>query len=93
MQKILVIENNSLFLTILLELFKREGWQTIGTCNSQLGLQLAKKQMPDLIVCNVTLSDPNGQQIRTVLRQDPLTKDIPLIFFPIEWFIAKSPPS
>jgi CheY-like chemotaxis protein len=90
MQKILVIEKNSLFLTILLELFKREGWQTVGTCNSKMGLQLAKKQMPDLIICNVTMSDLNGDGIGAVLSQDPITKNIPLIFFPAEWFIAKS---
>lgn len=92
MPKILVIEKNSLFLTILLELFKREGWQAIGTCNSQVALQLAKKQIPDLIICNSTMSDLNSDQIRTVLHQDPLTKDIPLIFFPVEWFIAKGQP-
>lgn len=90
MQKILVIEKNSLFLTILLELFKKEGWQTIGTCNSQLGLQFAKKQMPDLIICNITMSDLNGDRIGVILSQDPITKNIPLMSFPTEWFITKS---
>lgn len=81
MHTILVIEKNNLFLEIILELLRRKGWQAVGTCNSRLGLHLAKKQMPSLIICDIRMSDPNGYQVLTTLRQDPITKNIPFIFF------------
>ena len=81
MHTVLIIEKNHFFLEILLELLKRKGLHTIGTCNSRLGLQLIKEQMPDLIICDLSRPDLRGYQVLKTLRQDSTTKNIPLIAF------------
>lgn len=81
MHKVLVIDKNHLFIEILLELLKRKGLQTIGTCNSRLGLQLIKEQMPNLIICDLAMPDLSSYQVLKALRQNSTTKNISLIVF------------
>ena len=94
MNNILVIDDDELFLELLLELLNRTGWQAIGAENGRLGLQLAKEQMPDLIICDIRMKGFSGYQVLEALRQDSLTEKIPLIFLTatltdIEYLFAK----
>ena len=81
MYKILAIDENSLFLEILIELLKMKGCKAIDASTGRLGIQLAKAQMPDLIICEIRMPDLDGFKVVETLRQDPLTKNIPLILF------------
>jgi len=81
MYKILAIDENKLFLEILIELLKMKGCKAIDASNGRLGIQLAKAQMPDLIICDIRMADLDGYQVLKSLRQTPLTKNIPLIFY------------
>ena len=84
MYKILVIEDNALFLKAFLFLFEEKGWQVIGTQTGRLGLQLAKEQMPDLIICDVNIPGIDGFDILKALRHDLVTQEIPFIFLTAE---------
>lgn len=77
---ILVIDDNLLFLETLLELLETHGFQVIGGQNGFLGLQLAEKQMPDVIICDINMPELNGYQVLMKLRQNPMTAKIPFIF-------------
>jgi CheY-like chemotaxis protein len=81
MHKILAIDDDEFFLELLLELLNGKGWQAIGADNGRLGLQLAEEQIPDLIICDIRMPDLNGYEVLQRLRQDPITKKIPLILF------------
>ncbi|MCA1994548.1 MAG: response regulator [Coleofasciculus sp. S288] len=80
MIKILAIDDDELFLEILIEFLNKKGWQTISADNSLLGLQLVKEQMPDLILCDIRMGGLNGYQVLKALRQEPQTEKIPVIF-------------
>jgi DNA-binding response OmpR family regulator len=82
--KILAIEDNHVFLRTLLDLLKKNGLGAIGTPTGWLGLQLAKEQMLDLIICNVSLPGLNGYEVLKALRQDSVTQKIPFIFLTAE---------
>lgn len=77
---ILVIDDNLLFLETLLELLETHGFQVIGGQNGFLGLQLAEKQMPDVIIGDINMPELNGYQVLMKLRQNPMTAKIPFIF-------------
>ena len=78
--KILVIDDNSLFLETLLELLDTHGFQPIGAQQGSSGMQLAEAQMPNVIICDIGLPDFNGYEVLRQLRQNPATAKIPLIF-------------
>lgn len=78
--KILVIDDNSLFLETLLELLDTKGFQSIGALLGSSGMQLAEAQMPNVIICDINLPDFNGYEVLRQLRKNPATAEIPLIF-------------
>ena len=80
MNKILVIEDEELVRENILELLDAEGFDTINASNGTIGVELAKKQKPDLIICDVMMPDIDGYGVLTILRQSLETSTIPFIF-------------
>lgn len=79
-QKVLAIEDDKNYLASVLDLLESEGFQAIGAQNGLIGLQLAKQQMPDLIVSDIVMPEMNGYAVLDALRKDPKTAEIPFIF-------------
>lgn len=82
--KILVIDDNCLFLETILDVLDVYGFQGIGTQRGRLGLQLAEAQMPDVIICDIRMPELNGYQVLMKIRQNPATAKIPFIFITAE---------
>ncbi len=80
MNKILVIEDEQLVRENILELLDAEGFDTINASNGTSGVELAKKQKPDLIICDVMMPDLDGYGVLNILRQNLETATIPFIF-------------
>lgn len=80
MKKVLVIEDEQLVLENILELLEVEGFNAIGASSGYLGLQLAKEEHPDVILCDIMIPEVDGYVVLSSLRQDPDTAQIPLIF-------------
>lgn len=52
-----------------------------------MGLQVAREQIPDLIICDICMPELDGYQVLRKLREDQVTSRIPFIFLsgePIE---------
>jgi DNA-binding response OmpR family regulator len=79
MHKILAIDDDGLLLGTFLHWLEGKGFQAIGAHNSLLGFQLAKKLMPDLIICALRRPELSRYHDLIALRQDPVTQKIPLI--------------
>jgi diguanylate cyclase (GGDEF)-like protein len=79
MKKILVIEDDKLLLKTLLKLLTAEGFYVQGTGEGNQGLELAKNQHPDLILCDLVLPGLDGYSILKQLKQDSDTALIPFI--------------
>jgi CheY-like chemotaxis protein len=80
MNKILIIEDELETRDMFVEALIEEGFEAIGAKNGRMGIQKIQEQIPDLIICDVTMPELNGYQVLTVLRQDPRTAIIPFIF-------------
>ena len=78
--KVLIVDDvvsNVLLLKILLQ---KEGFQICTANNGVVCIELAKSEKPDLILLDVMMPEMNGYDTATVLKQNPETKDIPIIF-------------
>jgi two-component system, OmpR family, alkaline phosphatase synthesis response regulator PhoP len=80
MQSILLIEDDVETLENLEEILKLQNFHTIVTTDGVSGLQLAKKQRPDLVICDVMLPKLDGYQVLMELHRDEDSANIPLIF-------------
>lgn len=80
MHKILVIEDEEYVRLNILKLLQFEDFNVIGAENGYLGTQLAKAEIPDLILCDIMMPELDGYGVRKILSQDPVTATIPFIF-------------
>jgi len=80
MIKILVIEDDESIRENILELLEEQEFKAIGAENGLIGIDLAQKNLPDLILCDVMMPEIDGYGVLEALRKDPLTAVIPLIF-------------
>jgi YesN/AraC family two-component response regulator len=78
--KILVIEDDNVTRNLYLQGLKAKGFDTIGADNGLAGIKQAQKDIPNLVVCDITMPDMDGYNVLTTLRQNPLTAIIPFIF-------------
>jgi len=78
--KILIVDDvvsNVLLLKILLA---NEKFQVCTASNGNMCIEMAKSEHPDLILLDVMMPDLNGFDTAVILKKDPETQDIPIIF-------------
>ncbi|MEK9149269.1 MAG: response regulator [Candidatus Desantisbacteria bacterium] len=71
MQKILIIEDDKDIVYILRSILELEGYQVFFALAGKEGLQMAKSQMPDIIILDLILPDINGYDICKEIKNDP----------------------
>lgn len=81
MANILIIEDNLMNLEMAGELLKNKGHEIISAENAKEGIKLAKLKSPDLILMDLSLPEMDGLTATKILKQDPLTTNIPVIAF------------
>ncbi|MDI6640800.1 MAG: response regulator [Elusimicrobiota bacterium] len=57
-----------------------EGYEVEPAFSGTEGLQKAKSIKPDIITLDVLMPEMNGFQVMEVLKKDPETKNIPVVF-------------
>ena len=80
MKKILVIEDEAETLENLVLMLEMEGFQPLSAPNGRAGLAVARKEMPDLVLCDVSMPELDGYGVLEALRADKATLAIPFIF-------------
>jgi DNA-binding NarL/FixJ family response regulator len=80
MKKILVIEDEPEMRRNLTTVLRLEKFQPLGAENGRVGVQLAKAEKPDLILCDVMMPELDGYGVIAALRTDAATACIPFIF-------------
>ena len=80
MKKILIIEDEPEMRRNILSIFKLEKFLGLGAENGRVGVELAKREKPDLILCDVMMPELDGHGALKALREDPATVSIPFIF-------------
>ncbi len=80
MKKILVIEDEAETLENLVLMLEMEGFKPLSANNGRAGVALAKKELPDMILCDVSMPELDGYGVLESLRADAATVSIPFIF-------------
>jgi DNA-binding NarL/FixJ family response regulator len=80
MKKILVIEDEADMRRNLTTILRLEQFHPLAAENGQVGVELAKREKPDLILCDVMMPQLDGHGVLQALRDDPATVTIPFIF-------------
>ncbi|MDB4491842.1 response regulator [bacterium] len=75
--KVLVIEDDPALMFGLRENLEMEGYAVLTSIDGELGLELARKERPDIIVLDIMLPGLNGFQICQELREDEF--DMPIM--------------
>ena len=78
--KILIVDDvvsNVLLLKILLT---NEKFQVLTAANGNQCIEQTRKEKPDLILLDVMMPDLSGFDVAVILKKDPETRDIPIIF-------------
>lgn len=78
--KILVIEDETLLRQEVMEWLTFEGYQAAGVADGLSGVEHAFRQLPDLIICDITMPRLDGYGVLFELHANPATAGIPLIF-------------
>lgn len=78
-EKILLVEDNPMNLELATDLLEAAGYVVIQAGTAEEGIKLARDESPDLILMDVGLPGMDGLEATGVLKQDPATKDIPVI--------------
>ncbi|MCW3089321.1 MAG: response regulator [Ferruginibacter sp.] len=77
---ILVIEDNTDIRENTAEILELSGFKVITAKNGREGVELALKQNPDLIVCDIMMPELDGYGVLHLLRKNPDTASVPFIF-------------
>ena len=75
---LLVIEDDNTFASIVRDLSREMGFQSIVAGTAEEALRLAKDYMPSAIVLDVGLPDQSGLAVLDRLKQDVRTRHIPI---------------
>jgi CheY-like chemotaxis protein len=77
--RILIVEDDADARDMLTTLLTGEGFDTLCAEDGQSGLELASSKRPDVILTDVHMPNIDGVAMIRMLRQQPHTKDIPIV--------------
>jgi len=80
MKKILLIEDNTEMRENTAEILELANYKVVAAPNGRTGVDLAAKENPDLIVCDIMMPDIDGYSVLYLLGKNPSTAGIPFIF-------------
>jgi len=78
-KKILVIDDDPVIVKYLVNLFEDNGYATCTASSSMEGLEVVKKEKPDLITLDLQMPQEWGPRFYRKLRQDKGLKETPVI--------------
>lgn len=80
MNTILVIDDHTEIRENIAEILMLAGYKTLTAENGKKGVELAIKEKPSLIVCDVMMPELDGYGVLHLLRKNSETENIPFIF-------------
>lgn len=76
---ILIIEDDPFSLELYADLFEASGYTVVPAVNGEEGLAAARREQPDIIICDVKLPKLGGCEVVRDLKTDPVLRQIPII--------------
>ncbi len=82
-EKVLVIEDNPMNMQLAVDLLEMAGYDALQAETAEKGIELAKAELPDLILMDISLPGMDGLTATGILKQDPATKGIKVIILTV----------
>lgn len=80
MKKILLIEDNQQMRENTQEILELANYKVVSAPNGKIGVELALKELPELIICDIMMPELDGYGVLYLLTKNPTTSGIPFIF-------------
>ncbi len=77
--RVLVVEDNEANMELATDLLEVAGFEVLQAPTAEIGIMLARSQIPDLIVMDIGLPGMDGLDATTVLKADATTQGIPVL--------------
>ena len=71
MKKILVIDDEEWLREMVQMALQQKGFEVIEAENGAVGIEVARRELPDLILCDVNMEKVNGYMTLSALRNEP----------------------
>ncbi|MFA5360035.1 MAG: response regulator [Patescibacteria group bacterium] len=78
-KKILVVEDDPMISSMYKTKFEVDGFEVFTADNGATGLELVKKEKPDIVMLDIILPQLDGFSVLEQIKQDKITKNIPVI--------------
>ena len=80
MARVMAVDDDPVIRGLLEVNLEMEGHQVITAVDGQDALDKVRTEHPELILLDVMMPNVNGWQVAEALKDDPTTRDIPVIF-------------
>jgi CheY-like chemotaxis protein len=77
--RVLVVEDNVDNFELVRYLLDRAGYDVVPAANGREGVEMARKDAPDLILMDLSLPELDGWDATRILKSDPSTQRIPIV--------------
>lgn len=78
--KVLIIDDNYDNILLAMALLKKMDLELSYSLNGAEGIELAQKDLPDVILLDVMMPEMDGIEVCKIIKENPLTQDISIIF-------------
>jgi PAS domain S-box-containing protein len=79
-KQVLIIEDDQLLRESTTIFLQEEGFSVINAKNGLEGVEKAMENIPDIILCDISMPRMNGYEVYSILNQNSATSFIPFIF-------------
>ncbi|MGD8912418.1 MAG: two-component system response regulator [Candidatus Thiodiazotropha sp.] len=87
-QKILLVDDETLYIDILVDLLKDDYITAVAKSGAQALKRASDDPPPDLVLLDILMPGMDGYEVCRLLKQDPCTRDIPVIFLTVKSEVA-----
>ena len=81
MGKVLIVEDDALIVKVYSTRLKSSGHNVFTAEDGEMGLELARKIIPDVVLLDLMLPKLSGLEVLTELKKDPKTSKFPIIVY------------
>jgi DNA-binding NarL/FixJ family response regulator len=79
-KRILVIDDDARLREQYKEILRLEGFEVMEARNGREGVERARRETPDLVLCDITMPEMNGHRVLETLRAEARTAHVPFVF-------------
>lgn len=80
----LIVEDSRTIAAVVKYFLELEGFEVLAAQNGLIGLEMARRELPRVIVTDVNMPDMDGMTMVKALRADALTRDIAILMLTSE---------